>query len=76
MIDIQRSSLIWRFEAAGLEGNPSLVLLLYFLWEVLIYKNVKLLRISQEKIFSGRIQSWPGRYRGTLVLENSRKVMM
>ncbi len=53
MTDIQRSSLIWRFEAAGLEDKPSYVFLLYFRWETLIYKNVKLLGISQEKYFQG-----------------------
>ena len=77
MLDIKRtSSLIWRFEAAGLEDNTIIGSSSIFSVGDLIYKNLKLLRISQEKIFSGLIQSWPGRYRGTLVLENSRKVMM
>ena len=54
MIDIQRtSSLIWRFEAAGLEDNTIIGSSSIFSVGDLIYKNLKLLRISQEKKFSG-----------------------
>jgi len=53
MIDIQHSSLIWRFEAARLEDNTIIGSSSIFSVGDLIYKNVKLLTISQEKIFSG-----------------------
>ncbi len=77
MLDIQRtSSLIWRFETARLEDITIMGSSYLFSMGDLIYNNVKLLRISQEKIFHGRIQRWPGRYRGASVFENSRKGML
>jgi len=77
MLDIQRtSSLIWRFETARLEDITILGSSCLFSMGDLIYTNVKLLRISQEKIFHGRIQRWPGRCRRASVLENSRKGML
>ncbi len=65
MIDIQHSSLIWRFEAAGLEDNTIIGSSSIFSVRDLIYKNEKLLRISQEKIF-------PGGFKGSLSLHRSR----
>ena len=53
MIDIQHSPLIWRFEAAGLEDNTLIGSSSIFSVGDLIYKNVKLLRTSQEKYFQG-----------------------
>ncbi len=66
MLDTERtSSLIWRFEAAGLEDITIIRFFLFFSVGNLIYKNVKLLGMSQEKrYFRGQIQSWPGRCRG------------
>jgi len=65
MLDIQRtSSLIWRFETARLEDITIMGSSYLFSMGDLIYNNVKLLRISQEKrYFRGQIQSWPGRCR-------------
>jgi hypothetical protein len=64
MLDIQRtSSLSWRFETARLEDN-TIVGSSFFSAADLIYKNVKLLGMSQEKrYFRGQIQRWPGRCR-------------
>ena len=62
MLDIHRtSSLIWRFETARLEDITIMGSSYLFSMGDLIYDNVKLLRISQEKrYFRGQIQSWPG----------------
>ncbi len=51
MLDIQHSSMIWRIEAAGLEDNTIIGSSSIFSVGNLIYENVKLLRISQEKYF-------------------------
>ncbi len=53
MIDIQHSSLIWRFEAAGLEDNTIIGSSSIFSVGDVIYKNVKIIKNESRKNIFG-----------------------